>query len=58
MRDLEEAEREVSTLRSEIFKVQDVLNSEIARRYQSGEADPSDVLATQLTGPEDEGPGG
>ena len=51
---LEEAEREVSTLRSDLFKVLDALNHEIARRYQTGEADPTDVLATQLSGSDDE----
>jgi hypothetical protein len=53
--ELRGAEQEVSGLRTEIFKVLDVLNAEIARRYQTGEADPADVLATQLSGAEDEG---
>jgi anti-sigma-K factor RsiG len=42
--DLEAAERDVSTQRRPLLDVLDALNKELARRYQSGEADPSDVL--------------
>jgi hypothetical protein len=42
--DLETAEHEVSALRRPLLDVLDALNKELARRYQSGEADPSDVL--------------
>lgn len=44
--ELEAAEREVSGLRADLFRVLDELNAEIARRYQTGEADPADVLTT------------
>lgn len=50
--DLEAAEREVSGLRNDLFVVLDQLNKEIARRYQTGEADPSDVLIAPLAGPD------
>ena len=42
--DLESAEHEVSAVRRPLLDVLDALNHELARRYQSGEADPSDVL--------------
>jgi hypothetical protein len=42
--ELETAEHEVSALRRPLLDVLDALNKELARRYQSGEADPSDVL--------------
>ena len=42
--ELEAAEREVSAVRRPLLDVLDALNKELARRYQSGEADPSDVL--------------
>jgi hypothetical protein len=42
--ELESAEREVSDIRRPLLDVLDLLNKELARRYQSGEADPSDVL--------------
>ena len=43
--DLESAERDVSDTRRTLLDVLDALNKELARRYQSGEADPSDVLS-------------
>lgn len=43
--ELEGAEHEVSTQRRPLLDVLDSLNEELARRYQTGEADPSDVLA-------------
>lgn len=43
-REFEEAEREVSAQRRSVLDVLDALNRELARRYQSGEADPNDVL--------------
>jgi anti-sigma-K factor RsiG len=43
--DLEAAERDVSGVRRTLLDVLDALNKELARRYQSGEADPSDVLS-------------
>lgn len=42
--ELEAAEHDVSTQRRPLLDVLDALNKELARRYQSGEADPSDVL--------------
>jgi hypothetical protein len=42
--ELESAEHDVSALRRPLLDVLDTLNKELARRYQSGEADPSDVL--------------
>ena len=42
--ELESAEHDVSTQRRPLLDVLDALNKELARRYQSGEADPSDVL--------------
>lgn len=42
--ELEGAEHDVSTQRRPVLDVLDALNKELARRYQSGEADPSDVL--------------
>ena len=42
--ELEGAEREVSAQRRPLLDVLDSLNEELARRYQTGEADPSDVL--------------
>jgi anti-sigma-K factor RsiG len=42
--ELETAEHEVSAVRRPLLDVLDALNKELARRYQSGEADPSDVL--------------
>ncbi len=42
--ELESAEQEVSGQRRPLLNVLDSLNKELARRYQSGEADPSDVL--------------
>jgi hypothetical protein len=42
--ELETAEHEVSATRRPLLDVLDALNKELARRYQSGEADPSDVL--------------
>lgn len=51
---LEAAEREVSALRAGLFKVLDVMNHEIARRYQTGEADPGDILAARLSGGDDD----
>jgi hypothetical protein len=42
--ELEAAEHEVSGVRRPLLDVLDALNKELARRYQSGEADPSDVL--------------
>lgn len=42
--ELEAAEQEVSAVRRPLLDVLDALNKELARRYQSGEADPSDVL--------------
>jgi hypothetical protein len=42
--ELEAAEHEVSAVRRPLLDVLDALNKELARRYQSGEADPSDVL--------------
>lgn len=43
--ELEEVEREVSVARRPLLSVLDQLNEELARRYRSGEADPSDVLS-------------
>ena len=43
--ELETAEHEVSSVRRPLLDVMDTLTKELARRYQSGEADPSDVLA-------------
>jgi hypothetical protein len=43
--ELETAEHEVSSVRRPLLDVMDALTKELARRYQSGEADPSDVLA-------------
>lgn len=43
--DLQDAEREVSALRRPLLAVLDALNVEIANRYRSGEAQPSDVLS-------------
>jgi len=43
--ELEGAEHEVSAQRRPLLDVLDSLNEELARRYQTGEADPSDVLA-------------
>ena len=43
--ELEGAEHEVSAQRRPLLDVLDSLNQELARRYQTGEADPSDVLA-------------
>jgi len=42
--ELEGAEHDVSAQRRPLLDVLDALNKELARRYQSGEADPSDVL--------------
>jgi len=42
--ELEAAEHEVSAQRRPLLDVLDSLNEELARRYQTGEADPSDVL--------------
>jgi hypothetical protein len=42
--ELDECETEVSATRRKLLDVVDILNHEIARRYQSGEANPSDVL--------------
>jgi hypothetical protein len=42
--ELEAAEHDVSGQRRPLLDVLDALNKELARRYQSGEADPSDVL--------------
>jgi hypothetical protein len=42
--ELESAEHEVSATRRPLLDVLDALNKDLARRYQSGEADPSDVL--------------
>ena len=42
--ELEAAEHDVSGQRRPLLDVLDSLNKELARRYQSGEADPSDVL--------------
>jgi hypothetical protein len=42
--ELESAEHDASALRRQLLDVLDALNKEIARRYQSGETDPSDVL--------------
>lgn len=42
--DLESAEHDVSAVRRPLLDVLDALNHELARRYQTGEADPSDVL--------------
>jgi hypothetical protein len=40
----EDAEREVSELRSKVLNVLDALNEELGRRYAEGEADPADAL--------------
>lgn len=40
----EEAEQNVSELRSTVLGVLDALNEELGRRYASGEADPADAL--------------
>lgn len=42
--ELEEVEHEISMVRKQVFEVLDRLNQELARRYQTGEADPSDLL--------------
>lgn len=42
--EIEDAEREVSESRARLLDVLDALNDELARRYKTGEADPSDVL--------------
>ena len=42
--ELEDVEREVSDQRRPLLDVLNVLNGELARRYQTGEADPGDVL--------------
>lgn len=42
--DLVDAEQEVSGNRRRVLDVVDALTAEIGRRYQVGEADPSDVL--------------
>jgi hypothetical protein len=42
--DLESAEHEVSAVRRPLLDILDTLDHELARRYQTGEADPSDVL--------------
>jgi hypothetical protein len=42
--ELETAEHDVSATRRPLLDVLDALNKELARRYQTGEADPSDVL--------------
>jgi len=42
--DLESAEHDISATRRPLLDVLDALNRELARRYQSGEANPSDVL--------------
>ena len=42
--ELESAEHDVSATRRPLLDVLDALNKELGRRYQSGEADPSDVL--------------
>jgi len=42
--ELESAEHDTSAVRGSLHVVQDALNHELARRYQSGEADPNDVL--------------
>lgn len=41
---LEEAERETSTVRRAVQGVIDTLSGELASRYRSGDADPSDAL--------------
>lgn len=41
---LAEAEQEVSEGRRQVQQVLDALTAEIARRYKTGEADPTDVL--------------
>jgi hypothetical protein len=43
---LEDAEREVSTQRASVLEVLNKLNTELARRYATGQADPSDVLTS------------
>ena len=43
--ELEAAAHDVSAQRRPLLDVLDSLNEELARRYQTGEADPSDVLA-------------
>ncbi|MGZ4240291.1 MAG: RsiG family protein [Actinomycetota bacterium] len=43
--ELEGAEHEVSAVRRPLLDVLDALNHELARRYRTGEADPSDVLS-------------
>lgn len=42
---LAEVEQECSVTRRSILDVLDALNLELARRYRTGEADPSDVLS-------------
>lgn len=42
--ELKEVEHEISIIRKQVFDVLDVLNQELARRYQTGEANPSDLL--------------
>jgi hypothetical protein len=43
--ELESVEQEVSHARRPLLDVLDALNRELGRRYQTGEADPSDVLS-------------
>lgn len=43
--DLEEAETPISETRRSLLDVLDALNRELARRYRTGEADPSDLLS-------------
>lgn len=43
--ELEAVERDVSNVRKPLLDVLDALNAELARRYQTGEADPADVLS-------------
>jgi hypothetical protein len=45
IRSLEEHERSLSARRKAVHDVMDLIQAEIVRRYQSGEADPSSVLA-------------
>lgn len=47
LEDLERTEREVSRTRKPLLDVLDRLSLELARRYASGEADPSDVLSSE-----------
>jgi hypothetical protein len=45
LRSLEDHERALSARRKSVHDVMDLIQAEIVRRYQSGEADPSSALA-------------